>query len=296
MLPPHIVVTEEILPEVRRRMAMSLYSRGMSQTVIAQLLGTSQARVSKYLKEETRLPASLEELVDTISKELETAAIAGSGRSELTDRFCGLLESCMAEGMLRERYTERFGEGSCRCCYGTTGAGSSRSIVLEDLALAVEFLKGEPIPRLVPALKINIAYALPGASSPMDVASFPGRIPDRNGILMDPYRSEFGASKHLAGKLIEVIRGGGDLRAVISLRYDEDVGALLEKMGCGKDLVKSEGGGKKSAVGKRTWDPDTVMVDPGDFGIEPCLYIFGRTPLEVARKAAELHARIEKGE
>ncbi|MGA1820285.1 MAG: thiamine-phosphate synthase family protein [Thermoplasmatota archaeon] len=291
MLPPHLIIVEEVLPEVRRRMAVSLYSEGMSQEAISRILGTSQAMVSRYLRQGTELHPDLELIVRAVTSELTAAASAGEGSGQLTDRFCLSIDMAMSRGMLDARYRSRFGREPCKACMGSLKEGG-RVKVLEDLEKAVRYLSGHPIPNLVPALKVNIASGVELAESIDDIAAYPGRLPDRRGRIADPLPPEFGASRHLAAVLLTAMGSDKSARSVISLAFNEEIRSALEKgnqtfqelnrtSSTLEELLKREGPGEGG-----------IVVDPGDFGIEPCLYIFGSSPLEVSARAVEIQNMI----
>lgn len=287
MLPPHLIIVEEVLPEVRRRMAVLLYSEGMSQETISQLLGTSQAMVSRYLRQRTELHSDLEPMVQMITNELTAAASAGEGSEQLTDRFCLSVDRALSKGLLDARYRSRFGREPCRGCIGALKEGG-RVKVLEDLEKAVSYLRTHPIPNLVPALKVNIASGVEQAESIDDIASYPGRLPDRRGKITDPLPPEFGASRHLAALLLTAMRFDPSLRSVISLAFNEKVRfALKENDRSFKELDRSSST-IEELLEKDGPGASGIVVDPGDFGIEPCLYIFGSSPLEISARAVEL--------
>jgi len=293
MHPPHVIIVEEVLPEVRRRLARTLYGESMSQERIASLLGTSQAMVSRYLKEEGSISVTLEVPVDRMYRDMIVAALAGKKGSGLTDLFCSLVNDSMAEGEFDERYRERFGTELGNLCRYTGGPLSSRAMVLDDLTTAVDFLIERPIPRLVPAVKVNLAFALPDAASLTEIASFPGRISDRNGRLMGPLPPEFGVSRHLAGMILQTMGMEPKARASINLRYDDEVRWAMESTGADPVIMKRGPGDMTFEPVKLEGKGYIYLVDPGDFGIEPCLYIFGRSPLEVVHKAVELQKKMD---
>lgn len=284
MLIPQIIIVEEVLPEVRRRTARALYRDGLSQGEIGRLLGISQAMVSRYLKDKGRTPSSLEEIISSISNDMEVAARAGCGGEELVEHFCGSLQRSMSSGGLVKRYEERFGKKAPACCYGSPMVGPSRSQVLEDLEIAVSYLVEADISDLVPAVKVNMAYAQEGAVSTDEVAAFPGRVPDRAGRILRPLPAEFGVSRHLAGNLIEVMEKDRGIRCAMNLALPDGLIDTLKDMeGC-LPLNASSAGGNLVRY----------LVDPGDFGIEPCLYIYGSSPLVLARFSVRVQERYSR--
>ncbi|MGA1792511.1 MAG: thiamine-phosphate synthase family protein [Thermoplasmatota archaeon] len=291
MLPPHLIIVEEVLPEVRRRMAVSLYSEGSSQEAISQLLGTSQAMVSKYLKQEPDLHPDLEPMVRVVANELTAAASAGEGSEQLTDRFCLAVDRAVSGGMLDPRYKSRFGREPCKACMGSLKEGG-RVKVLEDLEKAVLYLRTHPIPDLVPALKVNIASGVERADSIEDIASYPGRLPDRRGRITDPLPPEFGASRHLAAVLLAAMFFDPTIRSVISLAFNEDIRSVLKEDNQVFQELDRMSSKIEELLEKNGPGANRILVDPGDFGIEPCLYIFGSSPLEVSARAVEIQGMI----
>lgn len=292
MLPPHIIVVEEVLPEVRRKMARALYSEGMSQENIAQIIGTSQAMISRYLSLDREPIEDILSVVERVSRELVVAVLAGAGPEEITERFCITMETIISEGHLDKRYISRFGRAPCRSCMGPTSDGGGSFSMLEDLNTAVRFLRSHPIPDLIPALKVNIAYGSEGGKEIQDVASFPGRLPDRGGMVQEPVPPEFGVSKHLASALLSAMMGDSGKRAVISLAHGEKLEKALKMNGKSFLLLDRSKEGLHDLLERSGPNDMTFVVDPGDFGIEPCLYIFGGSPLEVVSLAVEVQKRI----
>jgi predicted fused transcriptional regulator/phosphomethylpyrimidine kinase len=250
--------------------------------------------VSRYLKEQRSISASLESLVGRIHREIFVAALAGKEERDLTDLFCSIIDASFSEGELDERYRERFGTELSMVCRGPGRHMSSRAAVLEDLSTAMDYLLKRPIPSLIPAVKVNIAYALPGSTSLPEIASFPGRISDRSGRLMSPLPPEFGVSRHLAGMVLATMQMEQRARACINLRYDDEVNMALSHMGV--DPVQMNRGADGFAFNTSGLDGTgfLYLVDPGDFGIEPCLYIFGRSPLDVVHESVELQRTMDE--
>ena len=292
MLPPHIIIVEEILPEVRRRMARSLYEEGMTQGRIAILLGTSQAMVSRYLGQTGSTPEELIPIVERLSRELIVAASAGDGPEELTDRFCLIVDRCISDGLLDERYRTRFGREPCRICMGNDPEKGGRIQMLEDMRTAVQFLRSHSIKDLIPALKVNFAYGTVNAVSEQEVVSFPGRLPDRNGMIQEPMPPEFGASKHLASVLLSAMKNDRSIRAVISLAFNEKVKTAVKGLNPAPQIIDRSEAGLIELLERKGPGDSGLLVDPGDFGIEPCLYIFGSSPLDVVSVAVDLQKRI----
>ena len=81
---------------------------------------------------------------------------------------------------------------------------------------------------------------------------------------------EFGVSHHLASTLLKAVLAFPDRRAVINIRYDETIGEALARRGI--PFVEQDRTRFRDVagfVGSGAWGGERVIVDPGDFGIEP---------------------------
>jgi predicted fused transcriptional regulator/phosphomethylpyrimidine kinase/predicted transcriptional regulator len=286
MNPPFSIIADEIIPHVRKRVAQELYQNSMSQDEIASVMGTSQAMISKYLRDHKSPVETLEHVIEDVSRELTVAALSGEDSTLLTTRFNSLLFHALAEGRICARHNDKYSLPGCKACFELIGP-SDRGLVLRDLGTAASYFDVKPIPDLIPAVKINIAQIVNSSGKVDDIASFPGRISFHEGKVnfMAP---EFGASGHLAGILSAACQGSEEVRAVINLRYDPDIGIALEAAGMSWYDVDRSGKSPEDQIRSMDLERTTAVVDPGDFGIEPCLYVFGGSALEVVSTAYEI--------
>ncbi len=289
---PDIIVVEELLPEVRRSIARSLHGLEWPQARTASVLGTSQAMVSRYLNEEGSCPRSLERLRDVVSRDLLASILNGGDREIISARFCSIIRSCISDGMMSDRFRERFGHDPPEQCLGNFSGGGPRAMVLEDLASSLSLIKGKDLGPLVPAIKVNIAQAVEEAISKDDVASFPGRLMDRSGTITGALPPEFGASNHLAQILLWAMEGHREIRAATNLAHTHGISHILEGSGGLFVLDRS-----KEDISEVLTDPSRgelrYLLDPGDFGVEPCLYIFGRNSQDLVLEVLEIMGRMD---
>ncbi len=287
---PELIISEEVLPEVRRKLAGNLRNRGWSQSSIASILGTSQAMVSRYLKEEHEIPGSISEMVNMITRDLEAGALSGEDLDDLSIRFCSSVRRCMGSGLLSGRFEERFGSRPHMFCFIDRSVTGPRSNVIKDLESALSLLIGKDLHSITPALKINLAQAIDGARSIEEVASFPGRLVEREGVIKGAQPPEFGASKHLAQVLLYAMEDDNSVRSVASIRFSDDVQRMFEPDDL--EMIDRDSSSLKQVMtevsGKR------AVADPGDFGVEPCLYILGASALEVAMMMIDLQDGVDK--
>ena len=287
---PFNVISEELIPAVRRKVARTLYERGRSQSEISSLIGTSQAMVSKYVQSKQETPRRLVGLTDEISNEISTAALAGEDPLELTERLNIRILEAMERGRLCPRHKQRSAPGSCRACFHLSTT-PGRGQILKDLNLSVEYLDVNPIPDLIPAVKVNIAQAVEDAENGEDVASFPGRISFHGGKA-NHLSPDFGVSGHLASILLAAMDTNGDIKAVINLRYQDELKEIID--GMAPLYFERDDEDLPDWIRKVGLGNDALLVDPGDFGIEPCLYVFGSTALDVVRRAHSLQIKFDE--
>jgi len=96
--------------------------------------------------------------------------------------------------------------------------------VLGNLATAVNMLQGCPeFALLIPEVRVNLVYALPGARTPQEVAAVEGRITAVQGLPHASGMPAWGASDHLARRIIEVRKYDPTINAGINFKYDRTV-------------------------------------------------------------------------
>ena len=97
-------------------------------------------------------------------------------------------------------------------------------LVLDNLARAVEMLEGCPeFASLMPEVRVNLVYALPGAVTPGEVAAVDGRITVVRGLPHASGIPRWGASDHMARLIIEVRKYEPGINAGINFKCDANV-------------------------------------------------------------------------
>lgn len=173
------------------------------------------------------------------------------------------------------------------------------NVVLERLRSAWDILEDSNPVHLIPEVQSNLAEALPNASTFKDVAAFPGRIVKCGSKIRRLDGPRFGGSQHMAKILLASSRMGSRFKAVMNIRYGEDVLEACSRKGFSiesfnrldepKDVKFREGSslewGTLSVLGKCKIAPD-VVYDKGDAGKEPMIRVFGRDSVETAERVA----------
>jgi|Deesub1362B_J571_1020462.scaffolds.fasta_scaffold00012_225 hypothetical protein len=303
MKTPCVFWVEEILPALRAKVAKYLYESGFTQVKISEYLGITQAMVSKYLSGKYKsLDKELEEKIDEIAKEIARMITYGASTEEIIKatyrKFFELFES----GFLCKYYIKYAGLKDESVCYEIfkLAQQTSKSEVLENLNLALsELLKDERFLELIPEIRSNIAYSLPNPRDIGDVAAIPGRITKVKGkaFALPP---EFGVSQHIAKILVGLSKFAPEVRSVINIKFDESIEKALREANFLVEEIKEKERDEEKTVEiivekfakfyEKEGKPLDAVVDRGAFGIEPCVYIFGKNPLEVVEKIKKLES------
>lgn len=178
--------------------------------------------------------------------------------------------------------------------------------VVEKLKGAYRKLKGEKrVASLIPEVGSNLVFALPGARNPEEVAGVEGRIVRFRDGIRKVGGIAFGASRHMARVVLEVMRVAPEVRSGMNVAYSAEtirvMGALGFRLGSfdrrmePEDVKAQEGAslgwGVKEAIKELGAVPDAIF-DAGDLGKEPMIRVLGKDPDEVVEKVLEVARRI----
>ncbi|MEM1733490.1 MAG: bifunctional hydroxymethylpyrimidine kinase/phosphomethylpyrimidine kinase [Pyrobaculum sp.] len=177
----------------------------------------------------------------------------------------------------------------------------------EEMKAALELVEKNAnlLAKAIPEVQSNIGYAIDPryASSREDVLAIPGRIVNYMGAAKPSGPPTFGASDHIARKILTVIRRDPHARSAMNIRLDPafiekavELGylvAYIDRRREPEEVKKREGGTMQwiieeayAQIGKT---PD-IIVDWGDWGKEPMMTILGQSPREVVEKVLKLLA------
>ena len=275
------------LSRLHMQLARELRGQGWSQMNIATMLGTTQSTISRqYQKPVATLPGSADELtVDGWAKE-----IAG-----------GLLSVGQNEELLRQRFIVEFqftGNQILRFDKTLTGldleVDQNEHALIRRLEWAIGRLDARTIMSVLPNVGMNIAACLQTATTVTEVAAVPGKITSVDGELRTHGKPQFGSSKHLAEMLLEARKIDATKSAIINIRppgdYEgTDIDAVQEACNqLGWSLADADRNGMEHSESEVD-----VILDIGDFGWEPSLYVLGASPLEVVDRCHTLVKTLE---
>lgn len=261
-IPPCFYLQQDIFPRVRAEAARCLRERGWSQTRIAQGLRISQAMVSRYGQAGADDDPFVLRFVDELLADLD-----GQGALDISP-WCRTL--------------------------GTTRDRPGAHAAMADMLHAEHALRQGAPSGLMPEVGLNIAVALPGASTPRDVLSYPARIIHADGHLVAPLPPTLGASGHLARCLLLLRHRYGWLQAIGNVRGSRAASQAAQKVGTVWHLDGGDGDREEQLERhvRRTRREPAFVEDPGGFGIEPCLYVCGPDAATVAERILAVHEHL----
>jgi hydroxymethylpyrimidine kinase / phosphomethylpyrimidine kinase / thiamine-phosphate diphosphorylase len=176
--------------------------------------------------------------------------------------------------------------------------------VIEELKKAIDMLRARKIGCLIPEVSSNLCYALPYAESIDDVAAFPGRIVRRKDSLATLGGPEFGASKHIAGIVLTVMKSHPDYCSAMNIRYSRGNIARLRQRGFlgvyfERRIEPKRGKQREGSLLERCLGEDLrksrrvpdFIYDEGEVGKEPMIRVLGRDPREVVDKILKAFAK-----
>jgi predicted fused transcriptional regulator/phosphomethylpyrimidine kinase len=151
-------------------------------------------------------------------------------------------------------------------------------------------------PKLIPEVGCNIGMALPKASSYDDIAAVEGRIVWHKGRAVPVGCVDFGASQHVAGVILTLLRYNSEIRAAINIKHSEETLAACREMRLEISSFDRAGEtenasnadlGTTEAI-KKYGSVPRVIYDEGSPGEEPMIFLLGASAIEIAKLAVEL--------
>ena len=110
--------------------------------------------------------------------------------------------------------------------------------VMGNLCVAVNNLQRcRDFSMLIPEVRVNIVYALPGAKSSREVAAIDGRITVVNGYPHASGLPGWGVSDHMARLVIEARKNRPQFNAGINFKCDDGIIAVVKKYAREKKLL-----------------------------------------------------------
>lgn len=159
----------------------------------------------------------------------------------------------------------------------------------------------QTVAQLIPESQSNLAMALPYASSPRDVMAIPGRIVQIGNRVHASSCPAFGASSHVARTILVAMEYDATIRSAMNIRYSPAILDCCIALGwtISRYDRREEPPEIKAIDGQTTsWGAHQaikaaghvphLIYHEGDWGKEPMIILFGRTPDEVVQHVAQI--------
>jgi hypothetical protein len=275
--------------------------RELPQQRIAELVGLSQAAVSKYQGGKVATDAAIlrDARARAVTREVaDGLAGATLGAFEALARMEALIQGWENRGRVCALHEHDMpalrGLGCDLCVLGGESRILEEQEVLDNLRLAVRALEQrEGFASLLPNVGSNLVMARRNAQDVLDVAAVPGRMYEVKGAVKVPGQPEFGASKHVAEVLLGVHDAFATMRGCLNLRWGADVVGAMKRLRWRALPFDAGYEGRRARLAQLQGKPPDALFHEGAFGIEPALYVLGRDAADVADKALRLHAALQ---
>jgi len=185
-------------------------------------------------------------------------------------------------------------------------------MIMGNLTRAVNMLQeSAEFARLMPEVRVNLVYALPGARTGKDVAAIDGRITVVRGF---PYASglpAWGGSDHMARLIIETRKYDAGINAGINFKCDADVIEIMKQYCAEKGFLfgwidrtvepaevaekdRSSMPWKIKQLVDSSGGVPRLFYEGDGWGKEPLSVALGDTAVEVASTAIEIAKRYQQ--
>jgi hydroxymethylpyrimidine/phosphomethylpyrimidine kinase len=178
----------------------------------------------------------------------------------------------------------------------------NKDIIHTELSHAInKFVEIKNIYKSIPECQTNFVFSKKDPKSIKDILGVLGRIVKTGNTVTVAGDLAYGGSKHVATALITMNKKFPDVRSAINLKYNKETISKLRKERLlvssydrntePKNVKTKEGSsiawGIKYAI-KNLKEPPDVIYHKGDFGKEPMIIIFAKTPALIIEKISKL--------
>ena len=178
----------------------------------------------------------------------------------------------------------------------------NKDIIHTELTHAInKFVEIKNIYKGIPECQTNFVFSKKNPKSIKDILGISGRIVKTGNTVTVAGDLSYGGSKHVATALTTMNKKFPDVRSAINLKYNKETISKLRKERLHissydrnaepKNVKTKEGSsiewGIKYAI-KNSEEPPDVIYHKGDFGKEPMIIIFAKTPALIIEKISKL--------
>ncbi len=295
---PSEIIVEQFIPTARAKLAEEMKARGFTQQEIADVLGVTQAAVSRYVRgdvpiaEELSSHRKFQRTITRIADGYEKSTIDDY---EVLGEFIELIQDFEDRGPICEIHEAEMpalqGLGCDLCVRGPDTAIQLERETLGDVRNAARLITTNPrVSKLIPNVGANIGAAIEGATTESDIAAIPGRLYTIGDRVEVPANPEFGASQHVATMLLSAHQLDQSIRGAINIRTVDSFLATAREAGfetVAFDASYDNRAGRLCEIFSEDGVPDIVYHE-GAFGIEPITYVLGASAVAVAETIISL--------
>ncbi len=291
------MIPSTFLTPLRRELAKELSNIGMKQADIGRILGVSQPVVSSYLSSSSTSTSTIldkpafEALISRLLKLIIDQEISDINLMKEICQECQYFRTAGPLCEIHRRDSSIDFPPDCAICFPSE---QIRRIFDEKLSVTKELYQaahqlvqsGERFGQLIPEIGcqfVSIVENTHDATNAADIAGFPGRIikvRDKGQIVSYP---EFGQGSTLAQILKYFCEHGSQYRSLISIRRTD---YILSTVSNQKEVVPTVEADKNWMQTLRSFSSKEIqqieiIADEGGYGLEPLIYIFGKTPMDI---------------
>ena len=172
--------------------------------------------------------------------------------------------------------------------------------IYDELTHAInKFIQIKNIYKNIPECQTNFVFSKKNPKSIKEILGVSGRIVKTGNSVTIAGDLAYGGSKHVATALLVMNKKFPEIRSAINLRYNRETISKLKKRLIIASYDRSEeptgiknkdgssvSWGIKQAV-KNLKNPPDVIYHKGDFGKEPMIIIFAKTPTSIIKKISK---------
>lgn len=184
--------------------------------------------------------------------------------------------------------------------------------IFGNLCFAVRDLEGcKDFSLLIPEVRVNIVYAMPGAASSKEVAAVEGRVTVVKGYPRASGLPAWGASDHMARLVLAARKHNNRYNAGINFKCDEEIIAVVKQYAEKKDLRfgwidRTKEPEEAAAIDGKSilWKVKYLVAQYGEvpdlfyegdgWGKEPLFFALGSNAVKVVKMAKEIAAEYRR--
>ena len=174
------------------------------------------------------------------------------------------------------------------------------NIKIELIKAINEFVKIKNIYKNIPECQTNFVFSKQNPKLIKDILGINGRIVKAGKQVLVAGNLEYGGSKHVATSLLVMNKKSPEICSAINIKYQNNIISKIKKsklITSSYDRSKepkitkikksSIGWGIENAINNSKKVPD-IIYHKGDFGKEPMIIVFGKTPNDVLNKILKI--------